>query len=89
MGSAFFVAMRPPVMPGMSRRRVTMIQSDETGLRAARDRAYALAESGRFDNAHAVEQALAAEGWPNAGRALESDYARKSVNERCRSAKAH
>ena len=40
-----------------------MIRSDNSGLQALRARAYALAESGQFANAHAVEQALVAEGW--------------------------
>lgn len=60
-----------------------MIANDDRGLRAARDRAYQLAESGRFDGLHAVKQALIAEGWPNAGRALEGEYARKAISERC------
>ena len=47
-----------------------MIRSDNSGLQALRARAYALAESGQFANAHAVEQALVAEGWPNIHRAL-------------------
>ncbi|CAM8660990.1 MULTISPECIES: hypothetical protein [Sphingobium] len=66
-----------------------MIHGDDRGLQAARARAYALAETGQFDNSHAVQQALIAEGWPNAGLALGSDYARKAVGERCRAAKAH
>ncbi len=66
-----------------------MIHVDDRGLQAARARAYILAETGQFDNSHAVQQALIAEGWPNAGLALDSDYARKAVGERCRAAKAH
>lgn len=66
-----------------------MIHGDDRGLQAARARAYALAETGQFENSHAVQQALVAEGWPNAGLALDSDYARKAVGERCRAAKAH
>jgi len=66
-----------------------MMEQDEKGLQAARNRAYALADSGRYANARAVEQALIGEGWSNAGRALESDYARKSVSERCSAAKPH
>jgi hypothetical protein len=66
-----------------------MIHGDDRGLQAARARAYTLAETGQFDNSHAVQQALIAEGWPNAGQALDSDYARKAVGERCRAAKAH
>lgn len=60
-----------------------MIQSDNRSFQAVRDRAYALADSGRFDSAHAVEQAVIAEGWPNAANALASDFARKSISERC------
>ena len=56
-----------------------------TGTRsdqAARDRAYTLAESGRFTTVHEVEQALASEGWPNAHIVMESDYARKAIHDR-------
>ena len=66
-----------------------MFRSDDSSLQALRARAYALAESGRFEGAHGVEQALVAEGWPNIHRALESEYARKSISERCLAAKAH
>ena len=66
-----------------------MIHGDDRSLQAARARAYELAESGRFDNGNAVQRALIAEGWSNAGRALESDYARKAIGERCRAAPAH
>lgn len=66
-----------------------MLHQDDRGLRAARDRAYALADSGKFGNAHAVEQALIAEGWPNAALALESSFARKALSERCQAATAH
>ncbi len=66
-----------------------MIHGDDRSLQAARARAYMLAESGRFDNSNAVQQALIAEGWSNAGLALESDYARKAIGERCRAAQAH
>jgi hypothetical protein len=68
-----------------------MLQGDDRSLQAARARAYALADSGDYDNSHAVQQALVAEGWSNAGRALDSDYARKAIAERCHAAamKAH
>lgn len=66
-----------------------MIRTDNEALQALRARAYTLAETGRFDGAHAVEQALIAEGWPNAGEALQSEYSRKAIGERCRAAKAH
>lgn len=62
---------------------------DNRGLQAIRDRAYSLAETGRFDNANAVQQALVAEGWPNAAQALESEFARKAIGERCRAAQTH
>lgn len=66
-----------------------MMDSQDRGMRATRERAYALADSGRFERAHAVEQALIAEGWPKAAEALESDYARKAVSERCQAARKH
>lgn len=56
---------------------------------ALRQRAYELADTGRFANSHAVEQALIGEGWSNAGAALQSDYARKAINERCLEAQPH
>lgn len=63
-----------------------MIHGDDRSVQAARARAYALAESGEFANSHAVEQALIGEGWSNAARALDSDYARQAIGERCRAA---
>lgn len=66
-----------------------MIQSDDRSLQAARARAYTLAETGQYDNSHAVQQALIAEGWSNVGRAFDSDYARQAIGERCRAAQAH
>lgn len=67
-----------------------MIVTENKGERAARERAYALADSGRYDSAHDVERALIAEGWPNAGEALSSEFARKTIAERCQAAaKAH
>lgn len=66
-----------------------MMHGDNGRLQALRARAYTLAESGQFDGAHAVEQALIAEGWPNAGLALQSSYTRKAISERCLAAKPH
>ena len=43
-----------------------MLHTDDRGLQALRARAYTLAETGHFENIRAVEQALIAEGWPNA-----------------------
>lgn len=63
-----------------------MIGSDNKGERAARDRAYALADSGRYRSAHAVQEALAAEGWPNAGPALAGEHVRQTIAERCQAA---
>lgn len=66
-----------------------MLYADDRGLQALRARAYMLAETGKFETIHAVEQALIAEGWPNAAQALGSEYARNAVGERCRMAQAH
>jgi hypothetical protein len=67
-----------------------MIVTENTGERAARERAYALADTGRYDSVHAVENALIAEGWPNAGEVLAGEYVRKTIAERCQAAaKAH
>ncbi|MEJ7933422.1 hypothetical protein WG907_04020 [Sphingobium sp. AN558] len=66
-----------------------MIHAENEALQALRARAYSLAETGQFDSAHAVEQALIAEGWPNAAEALQSEYSRKAISERCQAAKVH
>lgn len=66
-----------------------MMHGDDARLQALRERAYQLAETGRFDGAHAVEQALVAEGWANAAAALQSGYTRKAISERCLAAKPH
>ena len=52
--------------------------------RAVRQRAYELAESGRFDAARGVERALI-------GEVMRSSFVYQAVEERCRSArnKAH
>ncbi|WP_336959144.1 hypothetical protein [Sphingobium aquiterrae] len=54
--------------------------------RALHERACQLADSGRFTNVRAVEQALIGEGWADAGRQMQGDYLRKAVGERCRAA---
>jgi hypothetical protein len=59
------------------------------GDRAVRDRAYALAEGGHFKAVHEVERALISEGWPNVGTALDSEYTRKAIAERCAAARPH
>ncbi|WP_062120785.1 MULTISPECIES: hypothetical protein [Sphingobium] len=66
-----------------------MMHGDDARLQALRERAYQLAETGRYDGAHAVEQALVAEGWANAAAALRSGYTRKAISERCLAAKPH
>ena len=66
-----------------------MIDTQDRGMRAARERAYALADSGQYDRAHSVEQAMIAEGWPNVAQALDSDFTRKAVSERCQAARKH
>lgn len=67
-----------------------MYQPDDSSLQAIRARAYELAESGHFEGAQAIRQALIAEGWSNTGRAFQSDYMRKAVSERClAAAKVH
>jgi len=65
--------------------------NDSKAERAARERAYVLAESGRFGAVQEVERALIGEGWPHAGRVMQSDYVRQAVEERCHAAreKAH
>ncbi|SCW36424.1 hypothetical protein SAMN02927924_00203 [Sphingobium faniae] len=63
-----------------------MFHADDSSLQALRSRAYTLAESGQFDGAHAIRQALIAEGWSNTGRAFQSEYMRKAISERCMAA---
>lgn len=57
--------------------------------RAVRDRAFALADSGRFENAAAIERALISEGWPNVGRTMASEVFRQAVHDRCAAATMH
>ena len=68
-----------------------MQSNDNKAERAVRERAYTLAESGRFEGVHDVEKALIGEGWPNAGRVMQESYVKQAVEERCRAAreKAH
>lgn len=57
--------------------------------RAVRDRAFALADSGRFDTAAAIERALISEGWPNVGRTMASEIFRQAIHDRCTAATSH
>lgn len=59
-----------------------MILHGTKSEQAVRQRAYALAESGRFSAVQEVEQALIGEGWSNAHAVLQSDYARKAIRDR-------
>lgn len=65
-----------------------MIITGTEGERAARERAYVLADSGRFHSVHDVEQALIAEGWSNAGQVMGGAHVRRVVAERCQAAGA-
>lgn len=49
---------------------------------ALRTRAYALAESGRFQAVKEIEDALVGEGWPEAGSVMQGDYVRQAIAER-------
>lgn len=62
---------------------------ENKGDRAVRARAYALAEGGRHSRVRDVEQALISEGWPNVGAALNGEYTRKAIAERCAAARPH
>ena len=55
--------------------------------RAVRDRALALADSGRYTAALDVERALISEGWPNARRTMASELFRQTIHEHCRVAR--
>jgi hypothetical protein len=57
--------------------------------RAVRNRAFALAESGKFDTVTAIERALISEGWPNVRRTMASEVFRQTVHERCSAATRH
>ena len=65
-----------------------MIITGTQGERAARERAYALADSGHFHSVHGVEQALIAEGWSNAGQVMGGPHVRRAIAERCQAAEA-
>ncbi|HEY9580211.1 MAG TPA: hypothetical protein VIR65_10160 [Rhizorhapis sp.] len=54
---------------------------------AVRERAFMLADSGRFDTAFEIERVLIAEGWPNAGRAMTGEIFRQAIHDRCTEAK--
>lgn len=56
---------------------------------AVRNRAFALADSGRFDTAAAIERALISEGWPNVSRTMASEVFRQAVLDRCATATTH
>lgn len=53
---------------------------------AVRNRALALADSGRFDTTAAIERALISEGWPNVGRTMASEVFRQVIYDRCSAA---
>ena len=55
--------------------------------RAARQRACRLADTGRFAIPREVEEAMIAEGWPNARRVMHGDYISLLIAERCRLAR--
>ena len=57
--------------------------------RAVRERAFALADTGKFETASEIERALIGEGWPNAGRAMDSEIFRQAVHDRCAAAMRH
>lgn len=65
-----------------------MHMSENKAERALKDRAFALADSGRFETAFEVERALISEGWPSAGRLMESEVFRQAIHDRCTSAKS-
>lgn len=65
-----------------------MFLQDSKADRAIRDRAYRLAESGRFPARHEVEKALIGEGWPNARRVLRGEYVMRAIEEKCKAAQA-
>lgn len=63
--------------------------SENKADQAVRNRAFALADSGRFDTATAIERALISEGWPNVGRTMASEVFRQAVHDRCAAAAPH
>lgn len=63
--------------------------TENKAIRAVRERALTLADTGRFDAALDVERALISEGWPNARRTMESELFRQTIHERCTAARTH
>lgn len=60
-----------------------MMPIDDPGSRHVRERAYKLADSGKFTGWRMIEAALIGEGWPNSRAALEPDVVRLSLDARC------
>lgn len=54
--------------------------------RALRNRAFALAESGRYGAGREVRRALIGEGWPLVGRLFDRGAVGRAVEEKCRAA---
>ncbi|MBB4641262.1 hypothetical protein [Rhizorhapis suberifaciens] len=61
--------------------------TENKAVRAVRDRALTLADTGRFYAALDVERALISEGWPNARRMMESELFRQTIHDRCAAAR--
>jgi hypothetical protein len=65
-----------------------MLHKEDDSIRQIRERAYLLADSGIHDGWRSVESALIGEGWPNIRSVLESEFLRRSIDDRCASARA-
>jgi len=63
--------------------------NDNSADRAARERAYELAETGQYAGWREVREAMIGAGWPNAGEALSQEYSRLAVDDRCAAARVN
>jgi hypothetical protein len=64
-----------------------MLHKEDDRTRRVRERAYLLADSGLHDGWRSIERNLIAEGWPNTRAVLESEFLRRSIDNRCASAR--
>lgn len=64
-----------------------MLYKDDLYSRKLRDRAYKLADTGRFDGWRKIEHAMIGEGWLNIHAVLGAPYVRLALDDRCATAR--
>lgn len=65
-----------------------ILAADDARARSIRERAYILADTGRFEGWRQVSLAMAGEGWTGSREVLDRDFMRMALNERCAAARA-